>query len=82
MADHSKVQAALDTAIALAITKMKESEYASVLKHVESHVQGLSKTKDLVDDDQTLLMTYHEEFVKMCPLARDTQGRVHAPQRD
>ena len=82
MADHSKVQAALDTAVALAIAKMKESEYVSVLKEIESNVQGLLKTKDLGDDDKTLLTTYHEEFVKMCRLARDAQGRVHVPYRD
>ena len=82
MADHSKVQAALDTAVALAIAKMKESEYASVLKVIESHIQGLLKKEDWDDDDETLLTTYHEEFVKMCRLARDAQGRVHAPHRD
>ena len=80
MANHSKVQAALDTAVALAIAKMKESEYVSVLKKIESHVHGL--LKDLDDDDKTLLTTYHEEFVKMCRLARDAQSRVHAPHRD
>ena len=60
MADHSKVQAALDTAVALAIAKMKESEHVSVLKKIESHVHGL--LKDMDDDDKILLTTYHEEL--------------------
>ena len=83
MADHSKVQAALDTSVALAIAKMNENIYASLLDEIETNVHRLLKGSDLDnEDDRILLTTYHEEFVKMCRLARDAQGRVHPLHKD
>ena len=83
MADHPKVQAALDTSVALAIAKMNENIYASLLNEIETNVHLLLEGSDLDnEDDRILLTTYHEEFVKMCGIARDAQGRVHAAQKE
>ena len=41
MADHSKVQAALDTSVALAIAEMNENIYASLLNEIETNVHRL-----------------------------------------
>ena len=53
---------------------MQESDYASLLKRIEGNVQALRKSDDLDEDDWASLKTYHEEFVKMCGVARDAQG--------
>ena len=48
MADHSKVQAALDTSVALAIAEMNENIYASLLNEIETNVHRLELLSKVV----------------------------------
>ena len=76
--DHAKVQAAMDTAVAIAVSEMNESESTAFLARVQDRVNRLiSGDYGLDEDDQALLQEYHDKLVQICDEVSDFQTRFH-----
>lgn len=74
----SKVQSAMDTAVAVTVSEMNESEATAFLARVRYQIDHFLKTDDLDEDDKALLEKYYEALARMCAEARDFRSR---PQR-